>query len=127
MITGELGRIYTDGETIFREDDPGDVMCVVQFGKVSITKRTPAGEVTIATLGQGDIFGEMALFDKEPRSATAVACGDARVLSVDKRKFFTAISRDPTIAFRLLQSMSGRVRRLNEEVIALRKQQPAKD
>jgi len=127
MITGDLGRIYTDGETIFREGDPGDVMCVVQFGKVDITKRTAAGETTIATLGQGDIFGEMALFDKQPRSATAVASGEARVLSVDKRKFFTAISRDPTIAFRLLQSMSGRIRRLDEEVVALRKQQPARD
>ena len=74
-----LGRTYEDGEVIFREGDKGEGMYVIQAGKVKITKQTTSGEVTLSVLEDGDIFGEMALFDKLPRSATATASGEARV------------------------------------------------
>jgi CRP-like cAMP-binding protein len=120
MIGGELGRQYHDGEVIFREGDPGDALFVIQFGAVAVTKATPGGQIQIATLQKGDILGEMALFDRQPRSASATAHGDARVLKVDKKKFFATISRDPTLAFQILQSLSRRVRKLNEELVQLR-------
>jgi CRP-like cAMP-binding protein len=122
---GELGRIFHDGEIIFREGDEGDRMYVVQSGKVKITKKTPEGEVAIATLGNGEIFGEMALFDRMPRSATAEAVGEARVLGIDKKKLFQSIDKDPTIVFRMLLSMSQRIRRLNEEFTELKKSKTA--
>lgn len=122
MKEGELGKVYTSGEIIFSEGSTGDVMYVIQSGKVKITKRTDSGEVTIATLGEGEIFGEMAVFDRLPRSATAVALGDARVLSVDKKKLFTTINRDPTLVFRMMESMSQRVRKLDEELTKLKKE-----
>ena len=124
MIHGELGRVYHDADVIFREGDDGDAMYVIQFGQVNITKKTTAGEAPIAVLGPGEVFGEMALFDKKPRSATASARGECRVLRVDRRKFFASMSRDPTLAFKILQSLSQRIRRLNEE-LAGQKHPPA--
>ena len=115
MIGDELGKVYTGGEIIFREGEEGEEMYVIQAGKVNITKSTHSGEVTIATLEAGEVFGEMALFDKMPRSATALAEEDARILTVDKRKFFSSISRDPTLAFKILESMSQRLRKINNE------------
>ncbi|MDH4231703.1 MAG: cyclic nucleotide-binding domain-containing protein [Nitrospirota bacterium] len=120
MLKGELGRNYTDGEIIFREGEKGEVMYAIQSGKVKITRVTSSGETTIATLQPGDIFGEMALFDRLPRSANAVALGDARVLSIDKKKLFTTINRDPTLVFKILEAMSHRIRSLNEELAKLR-------
>ncbi len=119
MKDGELGRVYANGEAICREGEKGEVMYVVQSGKVKITKHTSSGELTLATLGSGDIFGEMALFDKLPRSATAMALGEARVLSIDKKKLFLTISRDPTLVFKILETMSQRIRRLNENMAGL--------
>jgi GAF domain-containing protein len=121
MAEGEIGRVYSDGEVICSEGQEGDVMYVVQSGKVKITKKTPSGEVEIADLGSGEIFGEMALFDRMSRSATATAEGDARVLSVDKKKLFASISRDPTLVFKILESMSRRIRRLDEDLAALKR------
>ena len=116
MKDGELGKLYSDSEFVFKEGDKGESMYVIQSGKVRITKNTPAGEVTIATLKSGEIFGEMALFDKMPRSANALATGEARVLSIDRKKLFTTISRDPTLVFKIIESMSQRIRGLNDLV-----------
>lgn len=120
MKDGELGKIYEDGEFLFKEGDKGDVMYVIQSGKIKITKDTPSGESTIATLESGEILGEMALFDRMPRSANARALGKARVLTVDKKKLFSTISRDPTMVFKILESMSHRIRKLNEEITKLK-------
>ena len=121
MKEGELGRMYASGEVIFREGDQGEVMYVIQAGKVSIVKNTPTGDLILATLDSGDIFGEMALFDKMPRSATAKATGSARVLSIDRGKLFATISRDPTLVFKMLETMSKRIRLLNDELTKLKK------
>lgn len=120
MKEGELGKIYQEGEYLFKEGDKGDVMYVIQSGKVKITKDTPSGESTIAVLETGEILGEMALFDRMPRSANAKALGKARVLTVDKKKLFSTISRDPTMVFKILESMSHRIRKLNEELTKLK-------
>ncbi len=119
MNEGELGRVYKNGEAICKEGEQGEVMYVIQSGRVKIIKHAHSGELTLATLESGDIFGEMALFDKLPRSATATALGEARVLSVDKKKLFTTISNDPTLVFKILETMSRRIRTLNETSAAL--------
>jgi CRP-like cAMP-binding protein len=116
-----LGKLCEAGQIIFQEGDQGDALYVIQSGEVRITKNTPAGEVDIATLGEGEIFGEMALFDQLPRSATAIVAREARILKVDKRKFFSSISRDPTLAFKILESMSRRTRRINDGFTKLKK------
>lgn len=122
MVEGELGRVYTDGDVIFKEGDRGEEMYVIQSGSVRITKATPSGDMEIATLESGEIFGEMALFDKLSRSATAKAKGEARVLSIDKKKLFSSISRDPMLVFNILQAMSKRIRSLNDDLKKLRQE-----
>jgi CRP-like cAMP-binding protein len=121
MKEGELGRVYSNGEIIFREGDEGDVMYVIQSGKVKITKNSPSGDITMTTLQGGDIFGEMALFDKLPRSASASADGDARILSVDKKKLFSTIGKDPTVVLKVIKTMSGTIRRLSKDFTELKK------
>jgi CRP-like cAMP-binding protein len=121
MTEGELGKVYSDGEVICREGEKGDIMFVVQSGRVEISKKTSSGEIVIAALESGEIFGEMALFDKLPRSATAAASGGARVLSIDKKKLFQTINRDPTLVFKIIDSMSKRIRRLTDELTRLKK------
>ena len=121
MKEGELGRVYSDGEIIFKEGDIGESMYVIQAGTIHIIKKAASGEVIIATLKSGEVFGEMALFDRLPRSASAKASGEARVLSIDKKKLFSSINRDPTLVFKLLDSMSQRIRKIDEELMKLKK------
>lgn len=121
MSYADLGNIYSDGEVIFKEGEKGDNMYVIQSGKVKITKKTGDVDLTIATLETGEIFGEMALFDKLPRSANASADGEARVLNIDKKKFFSTVSRDPSLVFKIMESTSQRIRNLNDEFTKLKK------
>ncbi len=121
MKDGELGKTYSDGEIICKEGDKAETMYVVQSGKVEITKKTGSGEMIIAVLEKGEILGEMALFGKMPRSATARASGDTRVITVDKKKLFQTISRDPTLVFKILDSMSHRIKKLTEDMTVLKK------
>jgi NADPH-dependent glutamate synthase beta subunit-like oxidoreductase/Pyruvate/2-oxoacid:ferredoxin oxidoreductase delta subunit len=110
--TGALGKFYSDRETIVREGDIGDCMYVVQMGRVEVVQATDAGEQHLAFLEAGDFFGEMAVFEKETRSATVRAHGEARVLKVDKRALLRRIKEDPLLAVNLLQTMSHRIRDL---------------
>ena len=121
MKEGELGRLYSHGETIFKEGEKGDVMYVIQSGKVKISKNASSGDITMATLQSGEIFGEMALFDKLPRSASAVAEGDTRVLSIDKKKLFSTIWKDPTVVLKVIETMSSTIRRLSKDFAELKK------
>lgn len=91
-MTRGLGRAYSDGEVIVREGELGDCMYVVQAGRVEVVQSTKAGVQLLAVLDAGDCFGEMAVFEREHRSATVRACGPARVLKVD-RKTLRAVSR----------------------------------
>ena len=113
MGKGALGKLYADGEDIVRQGDVGDCMFVVQSGRVEVLQATKAGEQHLAILETGDFFGEMAVFEKEKRSATVRASGEARVLKVDKKTLLRRIKEDPLLAVNLLQTMSHRIRDLN--------------
>jgi CRP-like cAMP-binding protein len=113
MGKGALGKIYADGEDIVRQGDVGDCMYVIQSGRVEVIQATDSGEQHLAFLETGDFFGEMAVFEKETRSATVRASGDARALKVDKKTLLRRIKEDPLLAVNLLQTMSHRIRDLN--------------
>ena len=119
MKTGALGKMYQDGEIIVRQGDRGDCMYVVQEGQVEVVVNQNRKEVRLALRGAGEFFGEMALFDHEVRMATVRALGRARVLTVDKRNLMRRIHEDPSLAFRLVQTMSHRLRDLSTEVMRL--------
>lgn len=116
-VRGSLGRLYEDGEPIVRQGFTGDSMYVVQSGRVEVVQKSDEGlEQHLAFLDAGDFFGEMAVFEKEVRSATVRASGQARVLKIDKRTLLTRIREDPLLAINLLKTMSHRIRELNAEI-----------
>ncbi|MBI4623053.1 MAG: cyclic nucleotide-binding domain-containing protein [Verrucomicrobia bacterium] len=112
-----LGKTYRNGEVIIMQGESGDCMYVIQTGEVEVLQRHGSEEVRLAVLGPGDFFGEMALFQRELRSATVRAMGEARVLTVDKRTFMSRVHEDPSLAYRLVQTMSERLRRVNAEYV----------
>ncbi len=122
MIEGALGKVYESGEVIVRQGDVGDCMYVIQAGEVEVLSETGGGDVRLAVLGAGDLFGEMAIFDREVRSATVRALGEARLLTVDRKTFMRRIAEDPSLAFRIVQKMSRCIRELNTEVARARSQ-----
>jgi len=123
MEIGVLGREYADGGVICRQGEPGDRMYVLQAGEAVVLREEGGTEVVVGKLAPGDIFGEMAIFDRQPRSATVRARGDARVLTLDKRAFLRQVHEDPSFAFRILERMSFRIRNLDEELSQLKRPQ----
>lgn len=116
-MRGALGKIYRDGETIIHQGRTGESMYVVQGGQVEVVQRSDDGkEQHLAYLDAGDFFGEMAVFEKEVRSATVRAHGEARVLKIDKRTLLRRIREDPLLAVNLLKTMSHRIRELNGQI-----------
>jgi CRP-like cAMP-binding protein len=114
-----LGRFYADGEIVVRQGDPGDSLYVVQDGEVEIISEDDGSEVVLRHAGRHEVLGEMALFEHRPRSATIRARGKARILTLDKQNFLRRINEDPSLAFRLIETMSRRVRELSREVVEL--------
>ncbi|MDO8689459.1 MAG: cyclic nucleotide-binding domain-containing protein [Dehalococcoidia bacterium] len=120
MESGALGREYADREIICRQGESGNCMYVVQSGRLSVFREDGTREVLVGELKTGDVFGEMAVFDKQPRSATVRAKGQARGLTLDKRTFSRRVHEDPSLAFRILHQMTERIRSLNDELSHLR-------
>jgi CRP-like cAMP-binding protein len=121
---GELGTVYGDGEVIVRQGEMGDCMYVVQSGEVEVLQGPIGHERHLAVLAAGDFFGEMAVFEKEVRSATVRAHGEARTLKVDRKTLLRRIKEDPLLAVNLLQTMSHRIRDLDEKLGAAQRETP---
>jgi CRP-like cAMP-binding protein len=94
-------------------------MFVVQEGEVEVIIDSGGKEIKLDVHGPGQFFGEMAVFDRDVRSATVRARGEARVLTVDKRNFMGRVHDDPSLAFRLVETMSHRIRDLLEKITSL--------
>lgn len=124
MSEGALGKVYANGEHIVRQGDVGNCMYVVQAGHLEVLKEHHDGHVRVAVLNVGDVFGEMSVFEREVRSASVRALGEARVLTVDKKTFLRRIQEDPPLAFNLVKMMSRRIRVLTEEVASMKARTP---
>ena len=109
-----LGKMYRDGEVIVREGETGECMYVIQEGQVEVLLEKEGKQARLAVMSEGDFFGEMALIEREVRSATVRALGGVRVLTVDKATFLRRIHEDPSLAYRILQKMSRRIRELDD-------------
>ena len=119
MKSNALGKVYQHGEVIFRKGDTGDSMIVIQDGQVEVVEELNGEEVRLAVGRAGEVIGEMAIFERQARSATVRALGKARVLTVDEKTFLRYVHQDPSLAYQLLKMMSNRVRRLSTEVTHL--------
>ena len=102
-------RSFHAGDVIFNAGDRGDEFYVVKSGKVSVR----LGNRTLQTLGEGEIFGEMALIDAEPRSATLVAETDCVVIPVGEKQFLFMTSEAPYFALSLMRVLVQRLRTSN--------------
>jgi len=103
-----MNRVYRDNTMLFCESEPGDELFIIQQGKVKITKIMDE-EILLAVLKPGDIFGEMALLDNKPRSASAISYGDVTVLAINKSNFEGMVQAQPQLATRLIQLLSERI------------------
>ena len=112
MMTIGLFRNATDtrdfpaGATIFREGDAGHEMFVIRNGTVDIV----VGDHPVATLVEGEIFGEMALIDTRPRSATVRAREDCTVVPIDERRFTFLVQQTPQFALHVMRTLADRLR-----------------
>ena len=113
MQTGALGKVYQDGEIIIRQGTQGDCVYVIQEGKVEVFETANDQEIHLAVLGEGDFFGEMAVFEHTVRSSSVRALGQVRVLTLDKGTLLRRMQEDPSLSFRFLQIMSTRIRGLD--------------
>ncbi len=99
---------FASGEVVFQEGNKGDFMYVVLEGEVSII----AGNQVINELSKGDLFGEMALIDNSPRSATATVKSEATLAQVDQADFLFLVQHSPYFSIHVMRILAERMRRL---------------
>jgi CRP-like cAMP-binding protein len=114
-----FGKRYDQGTVLFREGDPGHEMYVIQTGRVQLTRHVRGRETHLATLPPGEFFGEMAILNNQPRSATATIIEPARLLALDGRTFEAMIRGNAEIAVRLIKKLSLRLQQANAQVEVL--------
>lgn len=102
------------GQRLFRAGDHGTSFYIIQEGDVTISISTPTGqEITLALLGPGDSFGELALLDDEPRSATATVTQDSQLLTLQRNDFLEVIQTEPAALTAFLSNLAGVIRNMN--------------
>ena len=100
---------------LFRAGDAGDAMYIIERGKVRISVQATDGrELTLTELGRGDFFGEMVLFDGQPRSANAVVAEEARLAVLSREHFLSFMRRNPNVALEMLTAVANRLRHTDE-------------
>lgn len=108
-------KLYPPGSEIFAEGASGDQMYVVLEGEVEILKAAQAGSAKVlTTLGKGEFFGEMALVDDSPRSATAKAKGETKLLAMNETVFDAYIRTNPEFASKMIRNLTKRLRGANK-------------
>ena len=110
--SGKFLKSFGSGGVIFEEGSIGKHMYVVVSGSVDIRMKTGDGDTVVATLGKGEPFGEMALVDSLPRSASAVAADDdTSVVEIDHGQFAYLVGQQPAFALIILKALSLRLRK----------------
>ena len=112
LLTGNNIEVqfFKAGDVIFREGDAATELFVIKSGQV----RVQIGNRTVTELGADSIFGEMALIDNEPRSATVVAITDTELVPVSEKQFLFLVSQTPYFALRVMRVLAQRLRVTNK-------------
>lgn len=103
-------QTFQAGDKIFVSEDDATLMYVVRAGKVNIM----ASGVVLESIGPGGLFGEMALIDGSPRSATAIAVEVTEVAPIDRQAFLFMVRQSPDFALEVMSVLAARIRRMNE-------------
>ncbi|MEO3706260.1 Crp/Fnr family transcriptional regulator [Trichormus azollae] len=104
---------YPSGRAVLMEDAWGNAVYFLISGWVKVRRTNGYNSVTIAILGRGDFFGEMAVLDESPRSTDVVALSPVKLLTVSRERFIQILFKDPQLHHRMLQLMVRRVRQIN--------------
>lgn len=113
-------RTYAKDEIILQQDEPGDALFLILEGRVKVVLYGEDGkEVILSTLKDGDFFGEMALLDGGPRSASVVALESSRLVRLRRRSFMDFLREHPDMALRLLEELSHRLRTADGKIGSL--------
>ena len=118
---------YKKGDFVFRQDEDGDEMFIVQSGQVAIRKTVANQRKTINVLEKGDFFGEMSILERLPRTADAEVIEDAGIISINGATFGEMIRGNPEIAVRMLRKYSMRMREYSEQLERLAMNQTGED
>ncbi|MEO8386722.1 MAG: cyclic nucleotide-binding domain-containing protein, partial [Betaproteobacteria bacterium] len=100
---------FVEGAKIMEEGAPGSSMYIVMSGRVSIA----IGRKVVEKLAPGGVFGEMALVDNSPRTATAIARTDCELLAVDRETLISMVKSDPAVGMQMMRAVAGRIRYMN--------------
>jgi CRP-like cAMP-binding protein len=123
LMSYARARKIASGTTLFAKGDPGTALFAVSVGTVKITVPSIDGrEAMFNLLHPGEIFGEIALLDGQPRTADAVAMSDCELMVIERRDFLTFVNSEPTVASKLIELLCARLRVLSdhfEEVVFL--------
>jgi CRP/FNR family cyclic AMP-dependent transcriptional regulator len=113
-------RKYAKDEVIFHADEVGDVFFLLQSGAVKVTMISPEGkEIILSMLGPGDFFGEMALLDDQPRSASVVTTEPVEVLTIWRHDFLQILAENFSIARKIMAELSRRLRHASYRIESL--------
>ncbi|MDT7041287.1 Crp/Fnr family transcriptional regulator [Candidatus Nitronereus thalassa] len=111
---------YPRGSIVFYEGDPGDFLMVVLTGKVKVVLLGEGGqEIILAMLGPGNFFGEMAILEAAPRSATVMTAEQSEFLILEQPSFSALIELHPSISQKILKHLSERLRQADEQIRSL--------
>jgi CRP-like cAMP-binding protein len=107
-------KVIPPGTVLFREGDPGDTLYAIQAGRVELRVK----ERPIAVCGPNEIFGEMALVEEAPRSATAVTLEESRIAFIDRKHFLFLVQNTPFFSIEVMKIMAARLRGMDAKFLA---------
>ncbi len=119
QLYSRFGKNIPAGTVLFHEGDHGPEMYILQKGKVKISKRIRGVEKTLATLDKGEFFGEMAILNDKPRSATAETLEDCELLVIDRQTFESLMRSNVEVAIRFIKRLAERLREADEQMESL--------
>ncbi len=117
----KYGTEVKAGRALFNEDEPGETMYIIQKGRVKITKRIGNIEKILMVLQKGDFFGEMAIVNQAPRTATATAVDNCQVLCFNRQGFLSMISKNSNIAMNIIEKLCLRLQKADNAIRDLTK------
>ncbi len=118
VLAGARLRRFARGEVVFHEGDPGDTLHLIAKGRVAIRVATALGDTaTLAVIGAGDFFGELALLEEEPRTASVVALEKTETLALHREDFDEMTREFPSVHAFLVHVLGAQVRRLTDQVM----------
>ena len=125
QLFDRYGRLIPAGQVIFRENEEGEEMFIIQDGKVRISRNINGNEHILAVLGKGDFFGETAIVNRVKRTATATAVTATHLLTFDRQGFHGMIEKNSKIAMNIIDKLCRRLQSANSQIQHLKRKNEA--